>query len=273
MRCYSLSERVLTYPLVIYGEQLMRLVFEHIEDPRYGSLVAGAALFMLPTIVLGMISPYSVRLMVTEADQSGHVAGTLYFVSTLGSALGTLATSFYLVLWFEIDTILTAADQQPAGASRPSVTRRDVRVRLALTVIVALLATLARRRAHRSTRRRRCIRTSSSREEGSVRCMQFTVRKDQRNQSCVDQRSAEASRVSVHAHDAGALLLNPAPTNVLIVGLGGGTLPTDARRSCTRTRSIDVVEIDPAVVDVAKRTSTSSRPTTCACSSRTHASG
>lgn len=98
---------VLTYPLVLYGEALMRIVFEHIEDPRYGSLLAGAMLFMLPTIVLGMISPYSVRLMVTEANRSGHVAGTLYFVSTLGSALGTLATSFYLVLWFEIDTILT----------------------------------------------------------------------------------------------------------------------------------------------------------------------
>ena len=98
---------VLTYPLVLYGEALMRIVFDHIEDPRYGSLVAGAALFMLPTIVLGMISPYSVRLMVTEADRSGHVAGTLYFVSTLGSALGTLVTSFYLVLWFEIDTIVT----------------------------------------------------------------------------------------------------------------------------------------------------------------------
>jgi hypothetical protein len=98
---------VLTYPLVLYGEALMRLVFEHIEDPRYGSLVAGAALFAWPTIVLGMISPYAVRLMVTGADHSGRVAGTLYFVSTLGSALGTLATSFYLVLWLEIDGILT----------------------------------------------------------------------------------------------------------------------------------------------------------------------
>jgi hypothetical protein len=97
---------LLTYPLVLYGEQLMRAVFDRIEDPRYGSLVAATALFMLPTIVLGMISPYSVRLMVTEAADSGRVAGTLYFVSTLGSALGTLATSFYLVLWFEIDTIL-----------------------------------------------------------------------------------------------------------------------------------------------------------------------
>ena len=40
-------------------------------------------------------------------EHSGKVAGTLYFVSTLGSALGTLFTSFYFVLWFEINTILT----------------------------------------------------------------------------------------------------------------------------------------------------------------------
>ena len=97
----------LTYPLVLYAEALMRLIFDHIEDPRYGSLVAAAALFTLPTVVLGMISPYSVRLLVTDADRSGRVAGTLYFVSTLGSALGTLATSFYFVLWFEINTIVT----------------------------------------------------------------------------------------------------------------------------------------------------------------------
>ena len=53
-----------------------------------------------------MIAPYSVRLLVMDSHRSGHVAGTLYFVSTLGSALGTLATSFYLVLWFEVNQIL-----------------------------------------------------------------------------------------------------------------------------------------------------------------------
>ena len=37
---------------------------------------------------------------------AGQIAGRLYFISTLGSALGTLATSFYLVLWFEVDAIL-----------------------------------------------------------------------------------------------------------------------------------------------------------------------
>jgi hypothetical protein len=54
-----------------------------------------------------MISPYSVRLLVESTHESGQVAGRLYFCSTLGSALGTLATSFYFVLWFEMNTILT----------------------------------------------------------------------------------------------------------------------------------------------------------------------
>ncbi len=98
---------VVTYPLVLYGEPLMQLVFARVEDPRYGSLIAASALFVLPTVVLGMISPYSVRLLVDETAHSGRIAGTLYFVSTLGSAFGTLATSFYFVLWFEIDTIVT----------------------------------------------------------------------------------------------------------------------------------------------------------------------
>ena len=93
-------------PLVMTAQPVLEWVFQRIEDPRYGSLVASTALFFVPTVVLGMISPYSVRLLVRHADESGRVAGTLYFVSTLGSGLGTLITSFYLVLWFEINTVL-----------------------------------------------------------------------------------------------------------------------------------------------------------------------
>jgi len=93
-------------PLVVTGEEIMQLVFLHITDPRYGSLVAAICLFFIPTTILGMIAPYSVRLLVRDTHHSGQIAGILYFVSTLGSALGTLITSFYLVLWFEIATIL-----------------------------------------------------------------------------------------------------------------------------------------------------------------------
>ena len=104
--CLFLLAAVILVPVVYLAEPVMIWVFERIEDPRYGSLAASLALFVAPTVVLGMISPYSVRLLVRHKEESGKVAGTLYFVSTLGSALGTLATSFYFVLWFEMDTIV-----------------------------------------------------------------------------------------------------------------------------------------------------------------------
>ncbi len=101
-----LGGALLMYPLVLFAEPLMQWIFDRIEDPRSGSLVASTILFMVPTIILGMISPYSVRLLVENVESAGQVAGRLYFFSTLGSSLGTLATSFFFVLWFEINTIL-----------------------------------------------------------------------------------------------------------------------------------------------------------------------
>ena len=102
-----LGGAALLYPLVYFSEPAMVWIFDRIEDPRYGSLAASCLLFVLPTVMLGMISPYSVRLLVKSTEESGNIAGRLYFVSTFGSTLGTLGTSFYFVLWFEINTILT----------------------------------------------------------------------------------------------------------------------------------------------------------------------
>src|SRR5690606_8703038 len=76
------------------------------EDPRYGSLISAVLLYFLPICLMGMVSPYSIRLLVSSEEHSGRMAGLLYFVSTLGSALGTLLTSFYFVLWFEINQIM-----------------------------------------------------------------------------------------------------------------------------------------------------------------------
>jgi len=79
-----------------------------IPDPRFGSLAAAVLLFFVPTFFSGMVSPYCVRLLVDAEESSGRRAGQLYFVSTFGSAAGTLLTSFYLVKWLEINTILIA---------------------------------------------------------------------------------------------------------------------------------------------------------------------
>lgn len=103
---FFLVAAIALLPIVFFSDLAMESVFTRIEDPRYGSLIASTLLFFIPTAILGMIAPYSVRLMVENAGHSGQVAGGLYFVSTLGSALGTLLTSFYLVLWFEMNTIV-----------------------------------------------------------------------------------------------------------------------------------------------------------------------
>ena len=93
-------------PIALYANDIMQAVFLKIEDSRYGSLMAASALFFVPTVILGMLSPYSVRLLVRHKNESGQVAGILYFVSTLGSALGTIITSFYLVLYMEVNQII-----------------------------------------------------------------------------------------------------------------------------------------------------------------------
>ena len=57
---------VLLFPLVFWGDAIMEAMFLRIEDPRYGSLVVSMLLFFLPTAVMGMIAPYSVRLLVMD---------------------------------------------------------------------------------------------------------------------------------------------------------------------------------------------------------------
>jgi len=88
-------------------------------------------------------------------------------------------------------------------------------------------------------------------QNDSLRCMQFTLRKDQRNQSCVDLHAPKHLVFPYTRMMLAALLLDPSPSNILIVGLGGGTLPTTLAQLYPNAR-IDVVELDPAVVVVAK---------------------
>lgn len=82
-------------------------------------------------------------------------------------------------------------------------------------------------------------------------CMQFSVRRDQRNQSCRDRRDARRLVFEYAKLTFAGFLINPEPRKILVVGLGGGTLPI-AFRELLPDAHIDVVEIDPAVVSVAE---------------------
>lgn len=101
-----LAAAVTTVPVLLSGDRLLDWLSAAVPDPRFGSLLAATLLFFVPTGISGMVSPYAVRLLVADQATAGHHAGKLYFVSTFGSAAGTLLTSFYLVLYLEVNQIL-----------------------------------------------------------------------------------------------------------------------------------------------------------------------
>ena len=53
-----------------------------------GSFIVILLLFSLPVTLLGMVSPFVIRLAISDVARSGQVAGKVYALSTLGSLLG-----------------------------------------------------------------------------------------------------------------------------------------------------------------------------------------
>ena len=53
-----------------------------------GPLVASLVLFLPPSLGMGMVSPFAVRLATQSVSSVGKVAGTLYALSTAGSIAG-----------------------------------------------------------------------------------------------------------------------------------------------------------------------------------------
>ena len=89
-------------------------------------------------------------------------------------------------------------------------------------------------------------------EDKGMRCLCFTKNCAIGRQSCVmlaqpDKLVFEYTRMML-----GSLFLQPEPHSVLIIGLGGGTLPRTLAKLLPAA-SIDTVEIDPSVVKVAKQ--------------------
>ena len=90
-------------------------------------------------------------------------------------------------------------------------------------------------------------------EEAGERCMCFTRQCRIGRQSCIYLANPKRFALNyTRMMLAGTLFTGAPPRRVLIVGLGGGSLPTALREILPKAQ-IDVVEIDPAVTRVARK--------------------
>jgi len=77
--------------------QAVRAVDELSAATFVGSLLGVGALLALPLVLIGMVSPYAVRLEVEHVDDAGRTTGRLYAISTVGSLTGTFLSALLLI--------------------------------------------------------------------------------------------------------------------------------------------------------------------------------
>src|SRR6266571_4925983 len=68
----------------------------------FSSLLGTLLLFAIPVTLLGLVSPFAIRLTTKSIGVSGHISGSLYAISTVGSILGSFLPVFILIPQFGV---------------------------------------------------------------------------------------------------------------------------------------------------------------------------
>jgi len=130
---------------------------------------------------------------------------------------------------------------------------RIARLRALLLFVALVFATSVSAQSMKLVHSQRSLYREVLVYEGrGVRCMCFTRDCRIGRQSCIDLDEPDRIVMNYPQMMLAALYARPEPSSVLIIGLGGGTIPRALTQIVPNVR-IDVVEIDPAVVSVAKK--------------------
>jgi spermidine synthase len=256
-----------------FAQELLELVLDSVDDVKSGSLLAAMAILFFPVTFLGMYSPFAIRLLIRSAASSGTVSGTVYGVSTVGSIVGTLGTTFYLLptMGSRMLTLLLGGAGLLAGfvlIAFPYLTRRAA---VALAVGLLALASPLGVQAQTDQLVDEKIRADIlKRPDGQVArieteyndvfitkrrqelVMSFQIKGFDYHESVVNLRDPDELVIPVNRSMTTALIYPPEPKRILMVGLGAGSISTYLGRAMPDL-VIDSVEIDPGVIDAAKQ--------------------
>ena len=126
--------------LPVFAEYVLEFVLAGIDDVRAGSVISALAIMFFPVTCMGMYSPFAIRLLLRSAQHSGRVSGTVYGVSTAGSIVGTLGTTFFLIPTIGSRAITLALGSIGALTGLALLALARLQRSAAATIVVAVLA-------------------------------------------------------------------------------------------------------------------------------------
>jgi predicted membrane-bound spermidine synthase len=232
---------------------------------RYSPLLATIILLGPPSVLLGTVSPYAIRLAAKSFEKLGKASGNLYALSTLGSILGTFITVFVLIPTFGVNKIIFALGITLLVVAFLGL---GLRMKVFLLLILIILPFAAPYLvSQRLTVATYTLALGDTIYEADTPYHHLIVADsydpthdsyirililDDNFHSAMDLKNPNRTVYPYTDYFNLGFLLNPNITRVLFIGGGGFTGPKAFLRDYPNV-TVDVVEIDPEVIRVAEQ--------------------
>lgn len=240
-------------------QPILVFIQDYIKDIRFGSLLATLILFAPASFLLGMISPYAVRLKIQDITTSGEVVGNLYAISTLGSIFGTFLAGFYLLTRFGSSELLYILAITLAVTSIIAYYKSGMKIKVA--VLLAIIASTVISGQTTAINERNDL---IDRDSAYQRILVYNSKDGRTGRPTRLLKTDNFSVQSGIFLDGDDLVFdytkfyriarhfNPDIQTALMIGGAAYTYPRDYLREYPSS-TMDVVEIDPMVTELAKK--------------------
>ncbi len=231
---------------------------------RYGPLLPTIVLMMLPSFLLGTISPYAIKLVAKDVAEIGNISGSLYSLSTVGSIAGTFITVFALIPQMGVVGILRLLGSILVFISLFGLKDR-IRILLVMGILISTLftpqLTITPNLALFKLAQNEVLLEKDTLYHHMVILEGFdplhlgrvrTMILDDHLHSAMDLNDPDRIVYSYTYYFHIGFIFNPEITDVLFIG-GGGFSGPKRFLSDYPTVNIDVVEIDSEVITAAKQ--------------------
>lgn len=238
---------------------ILSFLQQYTDHVHVGSIVSTLLLFAPPSVLLGMVSPYAVRLKMKHVQESGKTVGNLYAISTMGSIFGTFLAGFVLIAFLGSTTILFVLSLTLGGASIAAFLGDKLLKAAAMALFALLLVCGNAYESYLASLDFHDIDTDYNRifiyksiDAKTSRPMWVMVTNPKATQSAMYLDDHLELALSYTKYYELARHFVPGMKGVLMLGGGGYSFPKYALHKFAQM-CMDVVELDPQVTSLARR--------------------